>query len=294
MFSIKNIIWVLLTLLAVLVGGLKAYIDYQIQQQLDHASPSMGQMRYQNARLTWAGHLVIQQLQFKGENSPHIDIAQVVLHDAYRFYDIENTLPEQSHIKLSGVKIEVPDVASDAPVWLSSYKPYFLSWRELRQLGFPQFLMDVDVHISQQADTLDLEVQIQGQRWGAIHFTSILHNVPASPLNWAKHATQIQFERMVLTYDEQQLMQKITTFLARRLKQPENVFKPQLAYKLRRDIESLRTQLSVSSIDALDQFIQQPKTLQFSFLPTTPYPSYQTVLNTPPQQIVKSLGFEIK
>ena len=296
MLTIKNIGIAILTLLAIMVGGSKAYIDYQIQQQLNDIGQSSDQLQlqYADANLSWNGALVINQLKLQTANTPDIEIAQFILHGAYHFYDVKNTLPASSHAELRGVKIHVPDITSEAPALLSSYKPYYLSWRELRQLGFPQFLTDVEIHIAQQANTVDVNIDMQGQRWGNISINANLHNMPSSPLNWTKQASQIQVEQLVFSYTEQQLFHKLTTFLARRLKQPETVFKPQLAYKLRQDIESLRTQLPVSSLDKLDSFIQNPQTLQLALQPAMPYPTYQTVLNTPPQQLIKRLGFEIK
>jgi len=56
----------------------------------------------------------------------------------------------------------------------------------------------------------------------------------------------------------------------------------------------LRSQLEMSSIDSLVQFIQQPKQLQFIFQPKPPFPAYQTIINTPPQNLIQHLGFKIK
>ncbi|WP_353569982.1 hypothetical protein [Candidatus Albibeggiatoa sp. nov. BB20] len=297
MFNFKNVAIGLLALIAALFGGIKAYIDTQIQQKLTEFSQSSGknfQLNYTDANLSWTGTLVIENVELNTENQPNIAIEKLVLHQAYLFYDVKNSLPEQSHVELFGVQMDVPDIASQAPDILFSYKPYYLSLRELRQLGFPQFAMDIDIQAKQVAKTVDVLINVQGQHWANVNIAATLLNMPASPLNWLKQMNQIQLEQFILTYDDSTFMQKTTTFLAHRNKQVEKLFKQQLAYKLRRDIESLRTQLEISSIDNLAQFIQQPKQLQLIFQPKHPLPTYQTIINTPPQNLTQHLGFKIK
>ncbi|MCV6638194.1 hypothetical protein [Candidatus Albibeggiatoa sp. nov. NOAA] len=296
MFSLKNTVIGLLTLMAAFFGGTKAYVDHQIEQQLNQFTQSAGQkiqLDYTNASLSWTGDMVINQVTVQAENQPKIAIEKVVLHQAYMFYDVKNSLPEQLQLELFGVKIDVPDAASNAPAILSSYKPYYLSLRELRQLGFPQFAMDIDIQAKQAANHLDLLIDVQGQRWANLNIATTLLNVPQSPLQWSKQAKQIQLEQFILTYNENSLFQKTSTFLARRNQQPENIFTQQLAYKLRRDIESLRTELETNSIENLAQFIQQPKQLQLILQPEPPFPTYQTVINTHPLHLVQQLGFKI-
>lgn len=292
---VKNITIALLTVIAALFGGTKAYIDNQIQQKLNELNESTRQsIQYGTANLSWRGDMVIKNVILQADNQPEVTIEKILLYQAYRFYDFKNSLPAHSHLKLFGVNINVPDTASEAPAILAHYKPYYLSLRELRQLGFPQFTMDVDIQAKQAPSNLDVIINVQGQRWANVNITATLLNIPASPLEWSEKAEKIQLEQFILTYKEQNLLQKTSTFLARRNRQPEEIFKQQLAYQLRRDIESLRTQIEMSSIDSLTQFIQQPTQLQFIFQPAPPFPAYQTIVNTPLQNLIQHLGFKIK
>jgi hypothetical protein len=297
MFNIKNITIALLTVIAALFGGTKAYIDNQIQQKLNELNESTRhniQLHYGTANLSWRGDMVIENVILQADNQPKVTIKKILLHQAYKFYDLKNSLPAHSHLELFGVNIDVPDTASEAPAILAHYKPYYLSLRELRQLGFPQFTMDVDIQAKQAPSNVDIVINVQGQRWANVHINATLLNIPLSPLEWLEKSEKIQLEQSTIIYKEKNLLQKISTFLARRNQQPEEIFKQQLAYQLRRDIESLRTQLEMSSIDNLAQFIQQPTQLQFIFQPAPPFPAYQTIINTPLQNLIQHLGFKIK
>ncbi len=293
----KNITIGLLIFIAALLGGAKAYIDYQIQYKLNTLNQSAIkniQLNYDDARLSWKGDIVIQNMQLTMENLPNITIEKLILHQAYLFYDIKKRLPTRSHLALFNVQMDVPDISSQAPNILFSYKPYYLSLHELRQSGFTQFKMNVDILIKQTTDNLTISLNIQGQHWANIDITANLLNVPLLLVEWSEQAKLIQLEQFVINYEEQNLMKKLTTFTAHRNNQVENIFKQQLAYKIRHDIETLNIPLQTSSIDSLTQFIQQPERLQLILQPKPPLPTYQSIINTLSMDVIQRLGLEIK
>lgn len=160
---------------AAILGGLKAYTEYVVKQQL-HALP----MVYQQVKLGWLGELQITGIEFNQPNySASLDSALIA--QAYRSYIFADKL----EFNLIGLELSITELAS----WLAA-----------------ALKLDLHGHLQHQAQLWQVQLDLRGAGYELIAKLKL----SGGDLTAWQHWQQIPIQNIELIYTDQGFIQELT------------------------------------------------------------------------------------
>ncbi|MEN9460740.1 MAG: hypothetical protein RIS84_760 [Pseudomonadota bacterium] len=295
---LKSIFYGVLLLLAAILGGTKAFVDYTLSDSLQQTVKNLSKqvtLRYSSAYLSWTGAVVIENVQGSTPQGLNFSVAQLRLPAAYQWLSLPAALPETFSLELNDLRIPLPETAAQDS-WQAMFKAvgygdYYLSSKELRNLGYAQWQGDLAFSGLQQADLLKVATVIKSSAWGNWSGVVELNKVPALP-KWGQLSGQMQIAEVRLNYQETGLNARLLGFLAQRQGQPLEGLKTALAQKITQAIQQSGWVLDGSVSETIKQFIQSPKSLNALFQPTPPI-TLNELLNAPLEKLPVRLGLKM-
>ncbi|MDD2815047.1 MAG: hypothetical protein PHP00_04820 [Thiotrichaceae bacterium] len=295
---LKNIFYGVLLLLAAVLGGGKAFVDYTLSDSLQQAVKSVSKqisLRYSTAYLSWMGAVVVENVQGSTPFGLNFSVAEVRLPAAYHWLSLPAALPSNFSLELNDVRIPIPEAAAQDS-WQAVFKAvgygnYYLSSKELRNLGYAQWQGDIAFSGLQQAEVLKVATVIKSSAWGNWSGVLELNKVPALP-KWGQLSGQMQVAETRLAYQDTGLSARLLSFLAQRQGQPVESLKTALAQKITQDIQQSGLVIDGSVSNSLKQFIQTPANLNALLQPTPPI-TINELLNAPIEKLPVRLGLKM-
>jgi len=248
----KNFILVTLVIISASLGATKAYLEHQLQISLEkwRAStiPSVT-MTYQEIYISLGGAIIINHLNLI--NEVHID--QVILPKAYRVF-----YPSPFSLTIKGLQIPISDTSPPVPALITilGYTPYYLTPRELRQIGYIQLEANLELEAIP-----DISLKIDAQAWGKLELSVDLLPPLAKWQDFAR-IEQLSLTHFKLSYHNQGLVEQLLSYLAKRQAVTLENLKATLTNQFTKDI-----QVDHDSQTQLRQFIQTPTTLTLQWQP---------------------------
>lgn len=295
---LKNMVYGLLLFIAALLGGGKAYIDYKLSDALQQSIKSIekqASVQYAKAYLSWTGAVVIEDLQGSLLQGLKFSVAQLRLPAAYLWLNLPYALPKEFSLELNEVRIPISEPAAQESLQTVfkavGYGNYYLSTKELRNLGYAQWQSDIRFSGMQQADVLKIAVLTKSTAWGNWSSMVELNKVPPLP-KWSQQSGQMQIAELRLGYQDTGLSTRVLNFLAQRQGQAAEAFKTGLAQKVGQDIQQSGLVLDGSVSNSLKQFIQNPASVN-ALLQPTPLITLNELLNAPLEKLPARLGLKM-
>lgn len=297
---LKNIFYGVLLLLAAVLGGGKAFVDYTLSDSLQQAVKSISKqvtVRYSAAYLSWTGAVVVENLQGTTPLGLNFSIAEIRLPAAYQWLSLPAALPNNFSLELNEVRIPIPETAAQDS-WQAVFKAmgygnYYLSSKELRNLGYAQWQGNIEFSGLQQAEVLKIAAVIKSSAWGNGSGVVELNKVPALP-KWGQLSGQIQVAEARLIYQDTGLSARLFGFLAQRQGQPLESLKTAFAQKITQDIQQSGLVLDGSVNNSLKQFIQATASSSLNaLLQPTPPITLNELLNAPIEKLPMRLGLKM-
>lgn len=290
-----NSINYVLLLVAATLGGGKAYLDYRLHRELDKIIETEKlPATYTETHVTLSGAIEINELNLTVFDTTPVQIKTLKLYDAYRFYDL-TILPAHFRLTAQKIKLPVSETPSPPPPLLKmlGYAPYFLNTKELRGLGYPTLQIEVDLDVHRVTENqLDVEGAVRLKQVGRLSWSAHLNNVPP-PAQWnATALTQLQLEALTLTYQDNSFIESVFSYLAQRNKSSVPALKQGLITKLTADLKQSGLEFHSSVVSSLQQFIQNPESLTFSFQPVAPL-TVEGLNKMSPLNLPKQLGLKM-
>ncbi|EIJ43700.1 hypothetical protein BegalDRAFT_2868 [Beggiatoa alba B18LD] len=283
----------LLLLFIALLGGSKAYLDHwlnvNLARTLQTTFPTTN-LRYQQASLSPTGAIQLKKVSIDTPDLQGITIEHLTIYRVYQWYNPQQ-LPSSAQIHLSGLQIPLSDTAPPMPIWLNlfGYAPYYVTPKELRQLGYLSFNAEIDIQaIQQDEQSLQLQAVIDAGSWGKLQLQTSLMNVPP-PAQFAKMAQQIALTELTLSYSEQGLLQRLWKFWAQRNDTTIDVLQDKLIQTLQIGLAQTKLPFDNSLLQSLQRFIKNPTHLRLLLKPTQAL-TLNKALQQPLTQLVQSLG----
>lgn len=268
--QIKNLIFATLMIIAATLGGAKAYLDHRLGIELYILIKSLADIvsiEYADFRISLLGSVIINDLLLTTPDYAPVHINTVVLYEAYQFQ-----LPQNISIAMQGIEFPISDTSSPAPVLMSilGYAPYYISPKELRDLGYTRVNIDVHLEAKSKENQLSLSGTVNAHKWGELRLSANLNNLSA-PIKWTNAtASRIKLTGLTVNYTNKGLINRIFTRLAQRNKMSLSNFKQALITKLKSDISQTRISLDADIIANIHKFIEEPQTVTLSLQPTSP------------------------
>ena len=295
---LKNVFYGFLLLLMAVLGGAKAFVDYTLSDSLQQAVKSVSKqvtLNYSSAYLSWTGAVVVENVQGSTPLGLNFSVAEVRLPAAYHWLSLPAALPNNFSLELNDVRIPIPETAAQDS-WQAVFKAvgygnYYLSSKELRNLGYAQWQGNIAFSGLQQAEVLKIATLVQSSAWGNWSGVVELNKVPALP-KWGQLSGQIQVAEARLGYQDTGLSARLLGFLAQRQGQPLESLKTALAQKVTQDIQQSGLVLDGSVINSIKQFIQAPASLNALLQPTPPI-TINELLNAPLEKLPVRLGLKM-
>jgi hypothetical protein len=288
----------ILLLLAAMLGGARAFVDYSLNDGLQQVVKNLSKhvtLRYSSAYLSWMGAVVIENIQGSTPLGLNFSITELHLPVAYQYLNLSTALPSHFSLELNGLSILIPETTAQDS-WQTIFKAvgygdYYLSSKELRNLGYAQWQGDIAFSGLQQAELLKVATVIKSSAWG--HWSGVveLNKVPALP-KWGQLSGQIQVAEARLNYQDMGLSARLLGFLAQRQGQPLESLKTALAQKITQAIQQSGLVLDGSVNNSIKQFIQAPSNLNAVLQPTPPI-TINELLNAPLEKLPVRLGLKM-
>lgn len=289
----KILILTLLMLMAASLGGGKAYLDYRLRTELDtrtHAAAHYVTVSYQQVNTTLTGAINLSEVQL---TKLPIRIATLTLHQAYQFYDA-TTLPQTVHVTAHQLTIPVSDRATVPPLLtLFGYAPYYVTPKELRDLGYTTITAEVDITLTKVADKEMLGVIAAVMPTvGQLQVTFSAKNV-LPPAQWPLAATSVELTALEIRYTDSGLVKQVGNKLAQRQQVTVENLVQTFGTKLQTDTTRLGVKLEASTFTQLQKFLQTPSTLVIRCKPSTPL-TVAALTRLSPVTFVERLGFSLQ
>lgn len=246
----------ILMLIAALLGGGKAYIDYVLSKQLNQfmqQNPYL--VHYQTVSLSLLGDVVIYQLQLKiPQIDQIIEIKQLTVSQAY-LLAMHNWQQWPAKIKLYAdqLTLTLPNTTSSPPMLLKllGYDDYYLSSAELHQLGYNEIKANVQVIIQVTEKKGQLDIQMNAEQWGKLTMAAETLSMP-TPAQW--QLDNLPLSTIAAKYENNGLFEQILSFLAQRQSIPLDIFKQTLINKINHDILQSKVLQETIVLTHLQQF----------------------------------------
>jgi hypothetical protein len=261
-----------LMILAVSLGGTKAYLDQQLRQEFNQAVQTLPFLvDYTDITSSWLGAVNIRNLQL---NLPTTAFRSdtVTLYKAYQFYDSKQ-LPDDIQLVIKGLQWEIPDLAPPPHILLTAfgYEPYYLTLRELRNLGYSRLQGDIYLLMTSNGKEVSLQIEMEASAWGNYQVALKLLNFPP-PTQWQQSSAfdQLQLLSLIFQYIDRGLLDRLFTYLSQRNKMTLAAIKQSLVTKVSTDLPQTKVALEPNIFNSLQQFIQTPKILTIHINPLSP------------------------
>ena len=280
MKKIKNIVTIILLLVAISLGSGKAFVDYKLNEAIHQMAASTEvKFNYADLFLNLQGNVVIEQANLQLPELEKIDIEKLTLHKAYQFY-LSQGLPERAHITADNIQIALPDDAPPIPSLLSAlgYAPYYLTFHELIHMGFGSIEANLELTTQAVNNKLQIHVQLDSGLWG--------HWIADLTLDKVQNLTDWEsslLETLTVSYMDRGLVENVFSFLAQRNQAFLPEFKQTLLVKLKTDINRANIQLDPTVLASLQQLVQRPGKLTLKLVPNSSVRLNQILYSTPQQ-----------
>lgn len=264
---IRRRILTLLLIFPAMLGGVKAYVDYRLQTELNKTvNTAKIPMTYSDTYFTPLGAIRINNLHF---SSYHLAIEAVTLHQAYRFYDL-HTLPTFMHLTVQKIQIPIYDGSTTPPpLWdVLGYGSYHFN---LKSLGYTSLNAELDIIAKKISDNvLEINGFFNIDQCGKLTLQAKLENVPP-PSKWTNTTImEVPFTKLSMSYTDDEFFKRLFSFLAQRNKVTVKQLKQTLKAKIVTDLKQSGLTIDNSILTSLQHFIQDSKTLTIHLQPSTP------------------------
>ena len=274
--------FIIAMILATTLGGAKAYLDHQLHQELDKVivKNQIG-AEYSKISSSLLGQVIIEDLRLQ----TYVQIDKVILSKAYEFY---NELPESMYLELEGVEIFLNNTAESVPIrytpmliYALGYSPYYVSLKELNNLGYPNIRANIALNAKLHNKKLLVSAEIDANIWGKFNILAELNNV-------AKSIDDMELVSLQIQYFDDGLVNKTVSHLAERGKITQAQLQNNFITKLNNDIKQ------TSITNNIQQFIKNPQILTIDMKPDFPM-NMNMLQNFPIQKIeLKIIANELK
>ncbi len=255
-------------ILAATLGGAKAYLDYQLGRELDKITNQIT-AEYSQISSSLLGQVIIENVHL--DSYMQVYINRIILHKAYQFYP---NLPKSMSLNLEGVRIPIANTMQPIPLLISAfgYEPYYISLKELYDLGYANINADISLDAKLQDNQLSVLGIIDANIWGKFTLSAELNKVSNS-------FNTMELVSFQLKYIDNGLVNKAISHLALRNKITLMQLQQNFISKLNNDIKQ------PDITNNLRQFIQNPRGLTLNLQPN--FPMNISVLKTFPIQKFK-------
>jgi hypothetical protein len=285
----------LLVFIAVLIGGVKAAVDHELQVQLNAQLQNTlpdGGVTYQHASASLSGGVMLENITIKRPDIPLLEIARLTLPHAYRF---ANGLPATIQVKLDAVRLSLPDDAPDMSFLFKAagYGDYYLSVKDLTRLGYGKLRADAELTLRHDTDgqRLHLDIHLHGGNIGSwqlnLTVDKVAHLSPS--LKWQN----LPLKQADLYLRETAFLNRGLGYLAKRQQQTPAELRHALADKVRQNLSMLRLNLDDDSMNALSALLRDGTPLHIQAAPPEPVP-LQVLRRYLPMQWPSLLGLRIR
>jgi hypothetical protein len=295
MWRIKFFLTIFILLLAASVGGLKAYLDHYVAHQVVQFTQQFAKqakIHYQSVEVSLLGTISIKSLTIQNIELGELKIATASISPLYELYD-EKRLPNILQISLKNLEISTPDIAPPSPWWLklAKYDAYYVTPRELKNLGYAQLFGDVTLSLQKMTKQAEFILKINSQQIGNWQLQMQLEDVTTlKQLTTA--STTLPLHSFSLNYMDNGFLPKIFNHLAQRTSTTAANLQQQLSQKVQSDLQRNSGALDASVINPLQQFIHTPRSLTVMLEPN-PSISLNSLLLVKPENLLQRLNLKI-
>lgn len=270
MFNLKTLFITLLLLTAASLGGMKAYLDHYVHQQVAQLTQQVAKyatIHYEQVDVSLLGNLTLKTLNIQSPALPTLKIATLSLSPLYQLYD-ERRFPEFLQLTIDNLEIPIPDTAPPPPWWLkmAKYDAYYVTPHDLRSLTYSVFQTNVTLQLQKQQQAVHCSLNIKSQQFGNWQLQTTLENV-ATLKQLVTAITTLSLRDASLDYTDNGLIPSIFKLLAQRNAMTTTALQQQLSQKLQTDLQRSGVKLDGSVINGLQNFIQTPQHIRVTLAP---------------------------
>lgn len=295
MWRIKFFLTIFILLLVASVGGLKAYLDHYVAHQVAQFTQQFAKqakIHYQSVEVSLLGTISIKSLTIQNIELGELKIATASISPLYELYD-EKRLPNILQISLKNLEISTPDIAPPSPWWLklAKYDAYYVTPRELKNLGYAQLFGDVTLSLQKMTKQAEFILKINSQQIGNWQLQMQLEDVTTLK-QLITASTTLPLHSFSLNYMDNGFLSKIFNHLAQRTSTTAANLQQQLSQKVQSDLQRNSGALDASVINPLQQFIHTPRSLTVMLEPN-PSISLNSLLLVKPENLLQRLNLKI-
>jgi|GEM_PF-3283177 hypothetical protein len=269
-WHIKTLAITFILITAASLGGIKAYLDHYVNQQVARLTQQFAKqamINYEQVNLSLFGSLLIKSLKIQPTTLPEIQIEEIALSPLYELYDA-NRIPNFLQLTVKNLTIAIPDSTLPAPWWLklAKYDAYYLTFHDLRSLNYMAFQADVTLLAEKKQQSVNLTLLINSKHFGIWQLKATLDD--ASTLKQLlTAATTLPLHNIFMDYTDNGLLPRLFTLLAQRNLMTDVTLQQQLGQKVHSDLQRSGAKLDTSIINGLQKFIQNPRRLTITLEP---------------------------
>jgi len=269
-WRIKTLAIAFVLMIAASLGGIKAYLDHYVSQQVARLTEQFAKqatINYKQVNLSLFGSLEIKSLRVQSVTLPEIQIEEITLSPLYELYD-EDRIPNFLQLTFKNLEIVIPDSILPAPWWLkfAKYDAYYLTLHDLRSLNYTALQADVTFSAEKKQQFIDLALFINSKQFGMWQLKVMLEG--ASTLKQLRTAAAtLPLHNITVDYTDNGLLPRLITLLAQRNTMTDAALQQQLSQKVQSDLRRSGAKLDASVINGLQKFIQNPRRLTITFEP---------------------------
>ena len=269
-WRIKTLVIIFVLIIAASLGGIKAYLDHYVSQQvarLPQQFAKQATINYEQVNLSVLGSLLIKSLKIQPIIFPEIQIEELTLSPLYELYD-ENRIPNFLQLTVKNLVIAIPDSTLPAPWWLklAKYDAYYLTLHDLRSLNYTTFQSDVTLLAEKKQQSVDLALFINSKDFGIWQLKVTLDGASTLKQLLTAAAT-LPLHNISIDYNDNGLLPRLVTLLAQRNMITNVALQQQLSQKVHSDLQRSSAKLDASIISGLQQFIQNLRHLTITLEP---------------------------
>ena len=267
----KQLILTILMIFATSLGAAKAYIDHQLNVNLErwkHLVIQEMKVDYQQIYSSLGGSIIIEQLSLTPSSLFPVYTDKIIFHKAYQLYPV----PQDLSFSIRGVSISTHDLNKLWKVDESLIERF-------RQAGYSSFLADITLDTHLKDARLSTFLSIDASKWGKLEISLDLDQVPPFT-HWTSPMRLSQFllVSLKLNYFDQGLVNQL--------------FAQWTQYDRTATLEDLKQTVTRQMVfyfgkdnqEKLHQFIENPKILSIQWQPPIPF-ALQDIWNTFPKDL---------
>lgn len=267
---VKKVMLVGLFLLAIILGGAIAAMEFVLNTYLPHkitqALPPHTGFDYQTARLSPLANLSFHQVSAHTQQIPAITADRVTLYTVPQLYNME-TFPELLQADIEQVLLPFPDFPVADTLSTLGYQAYAIKEQVLKNLGYARIIADITIKTRLQDEKPSIHIFIDAKAWGKLRLNLSLNKIPP-PQQWQQRYTTIEVAALEIAYEDVGLLPRLFSHLSRRQGQSLDIFKQSLINQLSRDLRQAGLRIDQGLLDSLFSFIKSPKVMLCKVTPT--------------------------